>query len=755
MATATLPPPIILPRPHSPRDFVRQNIEEVRELSELNREKNEAEAERQRKDEEEALEREIELQDKISKSSVGSHVGSRANSRSNSRANSRSNSRTNSRSNSPSKIKLRSRSNSPSTALNKVNIPKTMQPSLTKPTLNKEVKDNPSIFINKNDGMSKPVAHRSRVTNRLVSKSQPQSNDGSPKHSKIPKRQSSVSPVRTTARRVPYISRKPVENNLSNNQRFISSSTSSIHETIRVGSQIHDRRNTSQSSQNLSISPKHIQGKPPISPGRGGPPPSNQRINAKRLSPIVGTPNKSPVEDLKPGSAKSSPKPTTARKPVKITGNTPATSRVNSRQPIRATSRETSPDKRKTITKTPVSKPSTVTKPITRTPSNKSLTKPASGKVEARKPISRTDSMKSLTRTPSNLSSKPPLKKVGSKTSLTGKSQSTSKIDEVGKKDGIKRTKSEEKEDKTKIKKQTTDTATDPEKNMQQDNETQYDKITNEKGELVIMTKKSIISMTTAAITSQPLEIVTTVTNQLPTTLEKAREKGIFERHSSKDSLMGKDDGHKKDSDAKIVDEKKKDDVKRKTIFTEDHKLKPLQGPFNDPQLEKVRQKIDDILKTPEISRENILTPSAKFRAKATTEAEKDKSEKTEKVITEKTAVKEPETKPAEEKPSEAITAQIRTEVTKIVESIITPVEEPKEIPEPPKQVKKAIEPIVMVVNEKKKKDEQIEKVNEALVKGEAEVEVQSSNVSTPGIEKIHLDTRVENGSDKSQSNGG
>ncbi|KOB78703.1 putative Y97E10AL.1, partial [Operophtera brumata] len=635
MATATLPPPIMLPRPHSPRDFVRQNIEE-------------------------------------------------------------------------------------------------------------------------NDGMSKPVAHRSRVTNRLVSKSQPQSNDGSPKHSKIPKRQSSVSPVRSTARRVPFISRRPVENSLSNNQRFISSSTSSIHETIKVGSQIHDKRNISQSSQNLSISPKHIKGKPPISPGRGGPPPSNQRINAKRLSPIVGTPNKSPVEDLKPSSAKSSPKPTTAKKPVKTTGNTPATSRVNSRQPSRVTSRDTSPDKRKTITKNPVSKPSTVTKPITRTPSNKSLTKPASGKVEARKPISRTDSMKSLTRTPSNLSSKPPLKKVGSKTSLTAKSQSTSKIDEVGKKDGVKRMNGDEKEDKTKTKKHTTDTATDPEKNLQQDNETQYDKITNEKGELVIMTKKNIISMTTAAITSQPLEIVTTVTNQLPTTLEKAREKGIFERHSSKDSLVGKDDGHKKDADAKIVDEKKKDDVKRKPIFTEDHKLKPLQGPFNDPQLEKVRQKIDDILKTPEISRENILTASAKFRANPKTDNIKDKPEKIEKVEPEKTEVKEPERKPTEEKPSEAITAEIRTEVTKIVDSIITPVEEPKQIPEPPKQkVKKAIEPIVMVVNEKKKKDEQMEKVNEALVKGEAEVEVQSSNVSTPGVEKLHLDTRAENGSDKSQSNGG
>lgn len=777
MAAVTLPPPILL-RSHTPIDFVRQNIEEVRELSELNREKNEADAERKKQEEEDEIEREMELQEKVARSVVNSRVGSRVNSRSNSRVNSRSNSRTNSRSNSPSKINLRSRSTSPSTALSKAAAATAVgksgatassrvsataakgattaargKPNLVKPSVSKDVKTKPSIFINKSDGMPKPTARTSRVTTRAVSKSQPQSNDGSPKHSKIPKRQSSVSPVRTTGKRVTYISRRPDENNL-NNQRFMSSSTSSIHETIKVGSQIHDKRFRSQ--QNLSISPKHIKGKPPISPGRGGPPPSNQRINAKRLSPIVGTPNKSPVELTHP-IPKSSLKPT-----IKKTGTTPVVSRVNSRQPSRAASRDPSPEKRKSA-KTPVSKPTTVNKPISRTPSTKSLTKPASGKtseLEARKTIGRTDSMKSLTRTPSNLSGKPPLKKAGSKSSLSAKSQSTSKVDEVGKKE-IKTTKSDEKEDdkaKTKVTKQTTDTATDPDKNLQQDNETQYDKITNEKGELVIMTKKSIMSMTTAAITSQPLELVTTVTNQLPTTLEKAREKGIFERHSSKDSLTGKDDAHKKDSDAKIVDEKKKEEVKRKPIFTEDHKLKPLQGPFNDPQLEKVRQKIDDILKTPEISRENILTASAKFRAKAKTEA-KDKPEEKDKTAPEepkpKEEVKEPEPKPKEEKkPIEQAAADMRTEATKIVESILTPVEEPKQVPGPPKDVKKVIEPVITVVKEKKKEDA-AEKINETLVKGDAEVEVQSSNVSTPGMEKLHLDSKVENGSEKSQSNGG
>ena len=81
-------------------------------------------------------------------------------------------------------------------------------------------------------------------------------------------------------------------------------------------------------------------------------------------------------------------------------------------------------------------------------------------------------------------------------------------------------------EDKGKVKStRSTDSMTDSDNVIKQDNETQYDK---ENNDLVLMTKKNIISMTPAAITSQPLELVNTVTNQLPAAFEKAREKGIF-----------------------------------------------------------------------------------------------------------------------------------------------------------------------------------------------------------------------------------
>ncbi|CAH1642571.1 unnamed protein product [Spodoptera littoralis] len=763
--TATLPLPIHnLPRPHSPRNFLKENIEEVRELSELNREKHEAEAERKRIEEEEAILKEMGVLDK-SKSGSRSVVGSR----------------TNSRSNSPSKINLRSRDNSPSAILHYENIPA-----------------NSREFVNADDGIRQPVTHRSRV--RSVSKSQPQSNNGSPKHSKIPKRQSSVSPTRTTSK--PSVYRQPFENNLNKNQRFISSSTSSIHETIRIGSQVHDKRG-SKSTQHLSISPAHIKGKPPISPGRGGPPPSNRVINAKRLSPIVGTPNKSPIDDLKPNSARPNAKPTPVpRKSVKTAGNTPATSRLNSRQPSRTVSRDPSPDKRKTKT---VTKPvtSATTKPVSRVASTRTTQKPTTvNKPEPKKPVSRTNSMKSLTRTPStkNLAEKPPLKKNNSKKDLSEKAQSTSKINEVGtKKDSIKKkdsAKGRDETDKGKVKStRSTDSMTDSDNVSKQDNETQYDKITNEKGELVIMTKKNIISMTTAAITSQPLELVSTVTNQLPAAFEKAREKGIFERLSSKDSLVGKEDTtnekpvnaekdkekpqkHKDASEEKEKVEEKKPPPRHnkpnnhdKPLYAEDQvKLKLLQGPFNNPQIERAKQKIEAILKEPEISTENILTASAKTREVKNTFKEVADNAKTEvKEAKDEAANKLTEIKDQVVKQNEKMTEEIRSEVTKIVDSIITPVEEPKDVPEKKEKVKDVpkkmeevkkdiIEPIVTVVNEKKKNGGAAiaEKVNETLVKGEGEVEVLSSNVSTPGVDKIRVQKKDGNGSDKSaQSNGG
>ncbi|XP_069363175.1 dynamin-like GTPase OPA1, mitochondrial [Maniola hyperantus] len=489
---ATLPPPGPVHRP--PRDFLKENREEIRELSELNREKNEAEAEKQRREEEIALLKEMGV------------------------LKSRTNSRTNSRSNSPGRLNLRSRSNSPSAILHFENIAR-----------------NSSEFLNKEEAVPRPVTHRSRV--RSLSKSQPQSINGSPKNSKIPKRQNSVSPTRS--------SKRPDNKTLNGSQKFMSNSTSSINETIRIGSQMHDKR-TTQSSQQLNVSQPNVKGKPPISPGRSGPPPSNKSINSKRLSPIVGTPNKSPVDDLKPGSAKTNSKPTTtARKSLKTAGSTPAASRLNSRQISRTTSRDASPDKRNPPTKT--------TKPavgVTKPPVTKAAQKPPiSSKTEPKKPVSRTNSVKNLTRVPStkNLNDKPPLSRQVSKKELSAKSKSTTKLNEIASKtdkSGKTVTKADETKKNAEVqvkgKEVTTADANFGDELSTQDNGTQYDKTKND--DMVILTKKNIMSMTTAAITSQPLEVVATVTNQLPSVLEKAREKNMLERLSSKESLVGKEE---------------------------------------------------------------------------------------------------------------------------------------------------------------------------------------------------------------------
>ncbi|CAH2098579.1 unnamed protein product [Euphydryas editha] len=724
--TATLLPPPPAHRP--PRDFLKENMEEVRELSELNREKNEADAEKKRMDEEIALLKEMGILDK--KGEIKSRVNSRANSRSNS----------------PPKINIRSRSNSPSAILHYENVAK-----------------GSSEYLNKDDGAPRPaVPHRSRL--RSVSKSQPQSNNGSPKNSKIPQRQNSVSPTRSSSRQS---TKQSLDRNLNRNQKYMSSSTSSIHETIRIGSQIHDKR-TSQSTQHLSISPSHIKGKPPISPGKSGPPPSNKSINPKRLSPIVGTPNKSPIEDAKPGSAKASTKPVPAtRKTAKTAGTTPATSKLNSRQPSRNASRDPSPEKRKTAVKN-VSRPiNSPTKPAAKASSTRTTQKPpVSNKVEPKKPVSRTNSVKNLSRVPSTkaLNEKPPLSRQVSKKDLTEKSKSTSKINEVAAKKSSEKV-SPKKSEETKTievsKKQEKDKENKIDANVgddiiRQDNGTQYVKITNEKGEIVILTKKNVISMTTAAITSQPLEVVTTVTNQLPAAFEKAREKGIFERLSSKDSLVDRDED--KEAEEKMQkDEKKHAKTKtNQTIFTEDHvRLRPLQPPYNNPQVERVKQKIDCILKEPEISTENIV---AAAKAKEAAKDVADKIKNTAKEV--KTDVADSISAAKDEiKKVEKTSSEVRSEAAKIVDSIMTPVEQPKDIVEKSKDVKKTIEPIITVISEKKNeaKTEIIEKVNETLIQGGPELEVQSSNLSTPGTEKTTLHSKAAKGSasDQSHSNGG
>ncbi|XP_063630465.1 protein stum [Cydia splendana] len=763
MAAATLAP-LALSRPHSPRNFLKQNIEEVRELSELNREKHEAEAEQKRIEEEAALLKEMGILDKNASADViRSVVGSR----------------TTSRCSSPNKINLKSRSSSPVAILHYENIPAD----------SKE-------FVNGTDGLAKPVTHMSR---RTVSRSQPQSNNGSPQHSKIPKRQSSVSPKRTVAVRDFSSSRKPVESNLNRSQRYMSNSTSSIHETIRIGGGAHDKRNMSKSTQHLNVTTT-VKGKPPISPGRAGPPPSNRLINAKRLSPIVGTPNKSPTEDLKPSSAKT-PKPSPlAKKPIKTAGNTPATSRLNSRQPSRTVSRDPSPEKRRPLTKVsissrPPSRPAQ-TKPVNRTPSTRLTQKPNVTKPEVKKPINRTNSMKSLVRTPSTktLNEKPPLVKRESKRDIKPKAQSTPKLNEVGiKKDPVReetlrsakrepakveKAKSASIKDKVKDKVETkveptvANTSTEKDDIKCQDNETQYDKIVNENGEIVLLTKKSVISMTTAAITAQPLDVVTKVTNQLPAAFEKAREKGIFERHSSKDSLAPKDEDKEREKEKDIAEENKITEDKpeekkapkpakpeKSSNFMDDNmKFKPLLPPYTNPQVERVRQKIDDILKTPEVSTENILTAAAIAEKEAKNKA-KNFADKTKNEIKEgesEIVTKAANAKDEIVKESDKAVTEIRSEATKIVNSIITPVEEPK-VTDKVEEAKKTIEPIVMVVNEKKP-SEVVETMSETLVKGEPEVEVQSSNLSSPGVNKMAVQSKMADGNDSDKSthsNGG
>lgn len=750
---ATIPPPTILSRPRSPRNFLKANIEEVKELSELNREKHEAEAEIKRQQEEEALLKEMGILDKPTSRS---RVGSRANSRSTS----------------PNKINLKSRSNSPST-VKFDNLP------ASKKEPAKNIGNKP-----------KPTTHRSRLTS--LSKTQTQSNDTSPKNSKIPKRQNSVSPTRNSRNFINY--RRPFDNNLNKNQRFISNSTSSIHETIKIGSQVHDKRAISQSAEFLDVSPGVVHSKPPISPGKVGPPPTNRAISTKRLSPIVGTPNKSPNDDPKSGSAKNTPKPTpTARKSVKTAGTPPAASRITSRQTSRTASRDPSPEKKVN------GKVTTGSKLAARAPSTKAN---VTNKTDVKKPMSRTSSMKSLTRTSStkNINEKPPLiKNKDKKNDLNEKAKSTSKINEIGTK---KATTEQSSETTTKAKQDNVaneeislikDVAKDDEETTKQDNETQYDKITNEKGDLVILTKKNVVSMTTAAITAQPLEVVTTVTNQLPVALEKAREKGIFERLGSKDSLLPKE-GDKDESEVKDNSTKhnitlkdvtgtkepaapkeekngKHDDKKppkpTKVLYGDDNiKLKLLQPPYNNPQVERVKEKIDSILKEPEISTENILAPAKKIEEKVaeTKQTFKNVADKTKSDIHDAKIEAEDnlnKMKDRIEKTSDTITAEMRSEATKIVDSIITPIEEPKHDENLKETIKENIEPIVLVVNEKNKYDikkTDVVKMTETLVKGDAEVEVQSSNDSTPGVEKIKIEKKAADSSvsDKSAtSNGG
>ncbi|KPJ14830.1 hypothetical protein RR48_04315 [Papilio machaon] len=756
---ATIPPPTILSRPRSPRNFLKANMEEVKELSELNREKHEAEAEIKRQQEEEALLKEMGLLDKpTSRSRVGSRV--------------------NSRSSSPNKINLKSRSNSPST-VKYDNLPASKKEP-AKTTVNK----------------SKPATHKSRLSS--LSKTQTQSNDTSPKNSKIPKRQNSVSPTRNSRNFINY--RRPFDSNLNKNQRFISNSTSSIHETIKIGSQVHDKRAISQSAEFLDISPGVVHNKPPISPGKRGPPPSNRAISTKRLSPIVGTPNKSPIDDPKSSSAKTTPKPPpTARKSVKTAGVTPVTSRITSRQTSRAASRDPSPEKKVN------GKVTTGSKVAARAPGTKAAQNPNVNKTDAKKPMSRTSSMKSLTRTSSNknINEKPQLiKNKDKKNDLNEKAKSTSKMNEIGvKKANI----GQSLETRSKVKQgdvtaneeisSTENGAKDDEDTTKQDNETQYDKITNEKGDIVILTKKNVVSMTTAAITAQPLEVVTTVTNQLPVALEKAREKGIFERLGSKDSLkegdkdesVVKDDsttkhnvtlkdltGTKDKEPVASKEEKngKHDDKKppkpTKVLYGDDNiKLKLLQPPYNNPQVERVKEKIDSILKEPEISTENILAPAKKIEEKIseTKQTFKNVADRTKSDIHDAKVEAEDnlnKMKDQIEKTSETVTAQMRSEATKIVDSIITPIEDPKHDIEKQKEtIKENIEPIVTVVNAKNKHDikkTDIVKMTETLVKGDAEVEVQSSNDSTPGVEKIKIEKKAADGSvsDKSAtSNGG
>lgn len=748
------------------RDYIKENIEEVKEASEFNRERNEELAEQKRMVEELEIMKELGL--------IDSNIANKY-----------------------TKTNLRSRSNSPLGKLRFEHIP---VPN--------------SRIINSRDGFERLGRRPTTIkaSPRSVPSTRPHSKTGSPQHSsRIPRRQTSVSPPRN-GEREHYELPSKMSNAIAADGRFISNSTSSINDN-RVFSVITDEDNNpidmshsmnsrSKSSGNLIPGPSILKSKPPKSPG---PPPTNRNLSAKRLSPIVATPDKSPSPSkgsiagrrstsrspIDPGKGTTIVKSKTSKdvivkgaeakakkpeaksksgtpnvmspsripkRPSKSLVTSPNASRSTSRAPSRGPARDSSAPKN-TPSSNKLNTASKTTKAISPTsvyhggdkisidsesidsdpkkshlkrvnsrssiqskiagPSNKPELKRANSKTSLMKPLSRSNSIKSNNEKPTTTTRR----KSNMKDVQEGNEESTFK----GKSN------SRLKPKKSTAKK---DSVEKPDDVVKQDNETQYDKLSElelslmKMDKLIPLTKGNVVSMTTAAITSQPLEIAAKVTSQLPATFEKAREKRILDRNSSNDSIAPKIDEPPKEGE-KITETKlaenitlqktasktsllsvkeEKEPLKRSDsiIYNSNNmKLKPIKTPL-DPKIQNVKMKIDNILNSSQSSFEDI-----RERVKKVDKAALDKTNKAIEKATEKANLEIEKTVEKAAHEIEKSTEKANLEIEKTIEKANQEIEKTTE------KANKAIEKTVEKAEEEaKKSDEADSKAEEKVANG-------------------------------------
>lgn len=669
-ANSITKPTVSFERPLTPpRNYIKENIQEVKELSQFNKERNEDLAARKKFEEELEILKELGL---ISDAKVATYAKPGV-----------------------ARVDSRSRMISPS-ILHFENIPISSR----------------AHYEDAFDKFAwKPPAGKTSM--RAVSRSQPQSKSGSPQHhSKIPRRQASVSPPRQSRITFEQPPSK-MSNRISADGRFISNSTSSINDQ-RVFSVIMDDNDNpmnpelsyesrSKSSQNLEAPTSILKSKPPRSPSRLGPPPTSKGINSKRLSPIVATPDKSPA---KPGAERGkskTPTPTVTspsripKRPSKSLATTPNSSKAPTRAPSRTPSRgsllDSTSKKSTSVSKT--SNKSSNQNSKTTSGRNSRIDMHSDSKTADGKPgLKRINSRTSITSKMST-TGKPELTRTNSRTSLAKTLSRTNSIKSINEKPGTLRRKSSMKNlkeksidenasndkrpksksplaDRKNMKNQKDKTENTDEINTQ-DSETQWDKLSQLDMSLIPMTKSNIISMTTAAITAQPLEIAAKVTSQLPAAFEKAREKGMFDRNSSSDSIAAKmlgestktDEANKDGKDGKDAKDAKGDKEKnlqktasktslgsvkeeKEPLKKGGMKLIPVGDGALDPQIEKVKMKIENILKSNQSSvvdlkaRVEMDEKLAAERIKKTLEKAAEKVESDSKTVTEKAIIEKP-----------------------------------------------------------------------------------------------------------------
>lgn len=593
--------------PTPPRNYIKENIQEIKELSQFNKERNEELAAQKKFEEELEILKELGVISDAKLISIG-HPGVK-------------------------RVDSRSKMISPS-ILHFENIPIGSRPQ----------------YEDAFDSFSwKPPTGKTSM--RAVSRSQPQSKSGSPQHhSKIPRRQASVSPPR---QKISFEDQSPsrMSNRISADGRFISNSTSSINDK-RVFSVVTDdalnpelsSQSRSKSSQNLEAPTSILKSKPPKSPNKLGPPPTSKTINSKRLSPIVATPDKSPAKDgsVKGNVGKSktpTPRVTSPSKIPKRPSKSLATTPNGSRAPSRAPSRGTLADSATLKKANAAAKASNQAGKTTSGRNSRSETRPDSkdGKPTLKRINSRTSISSKM-----SFAGKPELTRTNSRTSLAKSLTRTNSIKSINEKSGtlkrktsmknLKETSIEENASKEKSPKSKSARSNKSDKSEKkegkrkdeiptQDSETQWDKLSQidmSLDKLIPLTKGNVVSMTTAAITSQPLEIAAKVTSQLPAAFEKARDRGILGRNSSSDSIAVKTmveatkaDGAETTTKNEKTDKDKKDLQKtasktslgsvkeeKEPVKKGGVKLVPLSDIKLDPQMEKVKMKIENILKS-------------------------------------------------------------------------------------------------------------------------------------------------------------